>query len=72
MFTLVVTFDPAEKDIAEGLEAYMNQDAILVNHGFHITSVEFDMQGNELAGHRLGRMISKTFPEIDYYIKKIE
>lgn len=71
MFTLVFAFDSSEeKDITEGLEAYMNQDALRIEHGFHVTTVEFDMSANELAGHRLGKMISRTFPEIDYYIKQ--
>lgn len=68
MATLVFTFDP-EDDFTEGLEDYMDLDAKNVKYGFHVTSVEFDL--DELGAHRLGKMINKTFPEIDYYVKDV-
>lgn len=66
--TLVFAFDP-EDDFAEGLEDYMDMRPKHVNYGFHITTVEFDMRNDELDAHRLGKMVTHTFPEISYYVK---
>lgn len=68
MFNLVFTFDPTD-DFADGLEEYLDLDAVSVNYGHHITSVEFDMRNDEVGAHRLGKMITGSFPEIDYYVK---
>jgi hypothetical protein len=71
MATLVFTYDKDEDDFLEGLVDFMNQPAINVNYGHHVTTVEFSMFNDELGAHRLGKQISKTFPEIQYYVKDV-
>jgi hypothetical protein len=71
MATLVFTYDKDEDDFLEGLVDYMNQPAINVNYGHHVVTVEFSMFSDELGAHRLGDLLTKTFPEIQYYVKDV-
>lgn len=70
MTNLTFSFETetANDSIVDGLSRYMNLEPVATTFGYHVTTVEFQLD-DELAAHRLGKMISVTFPEIDYYVK---
>jgi len=70
MTNLIFSFETetANDSIVEGLSNFMKLEPVATTFGYHVTTVEFALE-DELAAHRLGKMISVTFPDIDYYVK---
>lgn len=70
MTNLTFSFETetANDSIADGLAQYMNLEPVATTFGYHVTTVEFELD-DELQARRLAKMVSITFPEIDYYIK---